>query len=166
MKRLALFIACVLCATGAFVSTPAFASETSDLLSWVQQTAAAVANVGEENLFKRHYYWDAVENLDFESANEDGSLSEWQQDWYISHDWSDYGIAIANLEPGDAVTVNGSTVLILGRDAWPAGSINWDIFDAIGWDKTVFQTCLGDEAIWIAYGIPVNPTEEFLANHA
>ena len=69
------------------------------------------------------------------------------------------------LEPGDAVTVNGRTILILGREIWPAGSINWDIYDAIGWDKVVFQTCFGDDEIWIAYGIPVHPSEEFLAAH-
>ena len=50
-------------------------------------------------------------------------------------------------------------------EEWPSGSINWDIYDAIGWDKVVFQTCLGDSAIWISYGVPVHPTPEFLAAH-
>ena len=128
------------------------------------QVAWPILSIDRDALFKRHYEWVAVENVNFDSANEDGSLSEWQTDWFISHDWSDYGIAIANLEPGDVVTVNGKTILVLGRQLWPSGSINWDIYDQIGWDKVVFQTCLGDESVWIAYGVPVYPTPEFLAS--
>lgn len=131
----------------------------------IDRVAHSVLSINKDALFQRQFDWEAVETVNFDSANEDGSLSEWQVDWYISHDWSDYGAVIASLEPGDAVTVNGRTVLILGREEWPTGSINWDIYDAIGWDKVVFQTCLGDYAIWIAYGIPVHPTPEFLAEH-
>ena len=131
----------------------------------IYNVVTPIAGLDKNLLFKRQYDWVAVENLNFDSANEDGSLSEWQTDWFISHDWSDYGHVIAGLEPGDAVTVNGVTTLILGREEWPSGVINWDVYDAIGWDKTVFQTCLGDTAIWIAYGLHVYPTPAFLADH-
>jgi len=146
--------------TGQPEQPPAF-----DIFRLVHDAVTPITRIDKDALFRSQYIWEAVDTVNLDSANEDGSLSEWQTDWYISHDWSDYGYVIARLEPGDAVTVNGRTILILGREIWPAGSINWDIYDAIGWDKVVFQTCLGDEEIWIAYGIPVNPTEEFLAAH-
>lgn len=169
MKRRVLDIAIAVFAACALFAGAAFADEGPGLVgicSEIRAVAAPIAGLDKNTLFQRQYDWEAVENLNFDSANEDGSLSEWQEDWFISHDWSDYGYVIANLEPGDAVTVNGETILILGREEWPKGSINWDIYDAIGWDKTVFQTCLGDYAIWIAYGLPVYPTPEFLESHS
>ena len=160
----------------ALAAVPAFAGEapsadagqpTGDPFQMVASRVAEIAEVDEADLFKRHFEWVAVENLDFESANEDGSLSVWQPGWYIAHDWSDYGMAIADLEPGDAVTVNGDTILILGKKQWLQDAYtNWDIYDVIGWDKYVFQTCLGDEALWIVYGVLVHPTPEFLAQHS
>ena len=153
----------------ALLAGPAYANSSNmpapNPFDAVHQVADPILSIDKDALFQRQFDWEAVENENFETANEDGSLSEWQTDWFISHDWSDYGAVIATLNPGDAVTVNGETILILGREEWPSGSINWDIYDAIGWDKTVFQTCLGDSAIWIAYGVPVHPTPEFLAEH-
>ena len=144
---------------------PAIASMTTAeyVFDTMRKTAMPIVWLNRDTLFQRWYEWESVENQDFESANEDGSLSEWQEDWYISHDWSDYGIAIANLEPGDVVVVDGRVILMLGRDLWPSGVINWDVYDVVGWDKVVFQTCFGDESVWIAYGIPIYPTEELLA---
>ena len=131
----------------------------------VGKAVMPIVSIDKEALFARQFDWIAVENLNFESANEDGSLSEWQTDWFISHDWSDYGHVISILRPGDAVTVNGRTILILGRDMWSNEVYNWDVYDVIGWDKVVFQTCYGDNDIWISYGIPVYPTPDFLASH-
>lgn len=161
----------VLCA---LLFAPAYAAEAesadaggsrADVFAAFHRVADPVLAINKDDLFRRQFDWVAVENVNFDSANEDGSLSEWQANWFISHDWSDYGAVIATLNAGDAVTVNGQTVLILGRSEWPSGSINWDIYDVIGWDKIVFQTCLGDSAIWIAYGLPVHPTPDFLAEH-
>ena len=136
-----------------------------DPVQMVSDAVMPIVSIDKEALFARQFNWEAVENLNFDSANEDGSLSEWQTDWFISHDWSDYGHVIADLQPGDAITVNGRTILILGRDEWSNSVYNWDVYDAVGWDKIIFQTCYGDYDIWIAYGIPVNPTAGFLASH-
>ena len=142
------------------------APEAPDPMRVVADKVREITSINPEDMFARHYDWVAVENQDFTKANEDGTLSVWQDGWYIAHDWSDYGYAIADLQPGDAVTVNGQTTLITGKSRWAADTYtNWDIYDVIGWDKYVFQTCLGDDEIWIVYGFDVHPTPEFLAQH-
>ena len=142
------------------------APEPPDPMRVVADKVREITSINPEDMFARHYDWVAVENQDFTKANEDGTLSVWQDGWYIAHDWSDYGYAIADLQPGDAVTVNGQTTLITGKSRWKAETYtNWDIYDVIGWDKYVFQTCLGDDEIWIVYGFDVHPTPEFLAQH-
>ena len=173
----AVFLAATFCMPGlAFADeeAPAEASaeseqaapEAPDPMRIVADKVREITSINPEDMFARHYDWVAVENQDFTKANEDGTLSVWQDGWYIAHDWSDYGYAIADLQPGDAVTVNGQTTLITGKSRWAADTYtNWDIYDVIGWDKYVFQTCLGDDEIWIVYGFDVHPTPEFLAEH-
>ncbi|MBR3317058.1 MAG: hypothetical protein IKG21_04475 [Atopobiaceae bacterium] len=77
-------------------------------------------------------------------APDDGSLSEWAPHYYVAHAYGPYGEDILCLEPGDTVTVNGNLVTVEGDIVMPLYSPYEDVMDAVGWDATVFQTCIPD----------------------
>ena len=76
-------------------------------------------------------------------ANWDGTLSEFVEDYYVAHDWSDYGAAIAS-EPdyvefdGDWYALDGSRYGEAGDDL--AGMCSW----ANAEGRIAFQTCTGE----------------------
>lgn len=75
-------------------------------------------------------------------APEDGSLSEWAPHYYIAHSYGPYGEAILQLEPGDVVTVNGTEVTVQGAVDMRKSCTYQEVMSAVGWDATVFQTCV------------------------
>ena len=77
-------------------------------------------------------------------APDDGSLSEWAPHYYVAHSYGPYGEAILGLEQGDTVTVNGVAVTVEGAVIMPQLSAYEDVMDCVGWDATVFQTCVPD----------------------
>ena len=63
--------------------------------------------------------WTSTELVDRTQANEDGSLAKYRDNWYIAHRWSGYGKIMADMRPGDTVTVDGVAVTIRGRFTIP-----------------------------------------------
>lgn len=89
------------------------------------------------------YTWDCGQDYDG-IAPEDGSLSEWAPHYYVAHAYGEYGKAILGLEPGDEITVNGNLVTVEGAITMPMYSPYEDVMREVGWDATVFQTCVPD----------------------
>ena len=77
-------------------------------------------------------------------APEDGSLSEWAPHYYVAHSYGPYGEVILGLEQGDTVTVNGIAVTVEGAVIMPQQCAYEDVMNRVGWDATVFQTCVPD----------------------
>lgn len=97
--------------------------------------------------------WYAEQDYYATDARDDGSLTEWSDDYFIAHEWSDYGRQILSFEPGDSVTVNGRHVVLEGVFNYPKDSYYDEIELLVGPDAVVFQTCYPDsEYNRIAYG--------------
>ncbi|MBP3894634.1 MAG: hypothetical protein J6D34_11420 [Atopobiaceae bacterium] len=97
--------------------------------------------------------WDAPEELDATEANDDGLLTKWSDGYYIAHDWSDYGLLISSMVPGDKVTVNGSVITVEGVFDYPREAYLDEIRVLTGYDAVVLQTCeTGTDLNRIVYG--------------
>jgi hypothetical protein len=77
-------------------------------------------------------------------APADGSLSEWAPHYFIAHSYGPFGQDILSLAVGDAIVVNGSLVTVEGAVSAPKYAPYDQIMEAVGWDATVFQTCIPD----------------------
>lgn len=98
--------------------------------------------------------WTAAWDPDLEEGPPDGSLAEWDVDYYITHNWSSYGVDILDMQPGDTVTVNDVTIEVEGIFDYPKQSILDEVIALVG-DATVLQTCVpGVDYNRIVYGWP------------
>ncbi len=97
--------------------------------------------------------WYAEKDYHATDARADGSLTEWDNNYFITHEWSPIGQQILSLIPGDVVTVNGMDVQIEGIFNYPKDSVYNEITMITGDDSVVFQTCYPDSNYnRIAYG--------------
>lgn len=97
--------------------------------------------------------WSAAKDYGATDAREDGSLTEWADSYYVTHDWSDFGKQILTMVPGDTVTINGRTITIHGVFNYPKDSYYEEVTEVTGKDAMVLQTCYPDsEENRIAYG--------------
>ena len=89
--------------------------------------------------------WTAVQDFGATDARFDGSLTEWNDLYYITHDWSEYGQQILALWNGDHVTVNGRTVTVSWICNYPKDSYLEEV-RALGGSEApvIFQTCYPD----------------------
>ncbi|MDO4405229.1 MAG: hypothetical protein Q4C09_09355 [Atopobiaceae bacterium] len=85
--------------------------------------------------------WEARREYGTEEASDDGSLTEWALEYYIAHDWSSYGEQILQMIPGDEVTINGITMRVEGLFDYPDDGYLDEIWELVGYDKVVLQTC-------------------------
>lgn len=97
--------------------------------------------------------WYAGVDYGATEAPDDGSISQWDDDYFITHHWSDYGQAIRTLLPGDYIIINDVTVQVEGVFDYPRDATLAEVLEAAGWDAVVFQTCEPDTDLnRIAYG--------------
>ena len=97
--------------------------------------------------------WAARQEIGAEDAASDGALTEWATDYYITHNWSDYGQEILSMQPGDTVSVNGRPLVIEEVFNYPKASYYEEIVQIAGENAIVFQTCYPDsDQNRIAYG--------------
>lgn len=87
------------------------------------------------------YIWSAARNY-LGAVPMDGSISEWAPHYYVAHSWGPYGQMILGLSPGHTVLVNNEFVQIQGAVSAPKYTSYNTIMDYVGWDATVFQTCI------------------------
>ena len=85
--------------------------------------------------------WLAQKDYGTTDASEDGSLTEWADNYYITHDWSDIGQQILTLIPGDTVTINGRSMRVEGIFNYPKDSYYDEITELIGTNVIGLQTC-------------------------
>lgn len=109
-------------------------------------SAAADESKEDEEAVAEHplsYTWEC--GADYGGvAPADGSLSEWAPHYYVAHSYGEYGDAILGLEPGDQITINGNLVTVEGALVMHLYAAYEDVMSAVGWDATVFQTCVPD----------------------
>ena len=86
--------------------------------------------------------WKAVADYGATDARDDGSLTEWDENYYITHDWSDYGKQILTMIPGDTVTVNGHTFVVESAFEYPKASFLNEVRQVAGQDTFILQTCV------------------------
>ena len=85
--------------------------------------------------------WFAEKDYGTTDAREDGSLTEWADNYYITHDWSEIGQQILALTLGDTVTINGRSMRVEGIFNYPKDSYFDEITEIIGFDVVGLQTC-------------------------
>lgn len=97
--------------------------------------------------------WSAEKDLNADAAASSGAITEWQEFYYVTHDWSTYGMSILSFVPGDRVEINGRAVEVLGVFDYPKDAYSDEIWMIVGFDAVVFQTCEPDSDLnRIAYG--------------
>lgn len=106
-------------------------------------TAAPAAEVSAAVAHPASYVWTCGKDYGGVAPG-DGSLSEWAPHYFIAHSYGPYGQVILSLEAGDTVTVNGSSVTVEGAVIMGQGCAYEDVMNRVGWDATVFQTCVPD----------------------
>ena len=85
--------------------------------------------------------WTAAKEYGTTDAKDDGSLTEWADNYYITHDWSEIGQQILSLVPGDVVTVNGRQARVTEVFNYPKDSYYDEIMQLSGKKGIVLQTC-------------------------
>lgn len=88
--------------------------------------------------------WYAEKDYSATDARQDGSITEWADNYYITHDWSDYGKQILSFIPGDTVRINDRLVRVDGLFNYPKASFYEEVVAVTGSDCVVFQTCFPD----------------------
>ena len=88
--------------------------------------------------------WNARAEFGTTDASEDGSLTEWADHYYITHDWSDYGKQILTMQPGDTITVNNRTFVVSDVCNYPKDSFYDEIVHFAGKEAVILQTCYPD----------------------
>ena len=89
--------------------------------------------------------WQARAEYGTPEAAADGALTEWADNYYITHEWSDYGIQILRMIPGDTVTVNGRTATVEQIFDYPKASFLNEIRHIANEDTMVLQTCVPND---------------------
>lgn len=86
--------------------------------------------------------WAAVADYGAADAREDGSVTEWADHYYITHQWSEYGQQILAMRPGDKVSVNGRECVVQAVFDYPKDSFYEEIVRIAGPSALVLQTCI------------------------
>ena len=97
--------------------------------------------------------WTARREFGAEDAASDGALTEWADDYFVTHDWSDYGQDILCMQPGDTVSINGKPITIQRIFNYPKDGFYEEIMNIADDDVLILQTCYPDSTFnRIAYG--------------
>ena len=97
--------------------------------------------------------WSAHKDYYATDADADGALTEWEESYYVTHDWSYYGERILSIIPGDTVEINGRTMEVSDIFDYPKAAYSDEIWELVGKDAVILQTCEPDSDLnRIAYG--------------
>ena len=103
--------------------------------------------------------WRSVEHQeDRGRANDDGSLSKWAFNWYVTHGDSGYGTILSTLNAGDSICIDGVEYCLDGRLLAKSGTDPNDIENMLGVPDIIFSTCEGGTSsdgsylMWIVWG--------------
>lgn len=129
-----------LVATGTFLIS---GNSSLDVLVWFDAYAKsrALPVVPNEREAIAFGPWTAEKDYGATDARADGSLTEWADNYYITHSWSEYGQQILTMQPGDSVLVNGRHITVEGAFDYPKAGFYNEIMQVTGQDALVLQTC-------------------------
>ncbi len=97
--------------------------------------------------------WTAPADFGATDARADGSITEWADHYYITHDWSEFGQQILGMRPGDRVTINGTTMVVQGILDYPKDSFYEEITRIADNATLILQTCIpGEDYNRIVFG--------------
>lgn len=85
--------------------------------------------------------WEAVIDHEAVEADPNGGIIQWDNGYYVTHDWSVYGQQILTMMPGDIVTINGLAVQVVDIYDYPKEAYLSEVLVKAGEDSVVFQTC-------------------------
>lgn len=163
-KALALALCLALCAPYAAVASaksPKEASKSRQLLSagasdttlyalnemygrWLNAyVQSRIVPVAESNMqgATSHGPWRAKRDYGAAEAKDDGSLTEWADQYYITHYWSEYGQHIRSMVPGDSVTINGTSAIVTRVCDYPRESVYEEVGTLADGATIILQTC-------------------------
>lgn len=87
----------------------------------------------------------AKHELGNRSAHDDGSINEWAPGYYIAHNGTAPGNAIAASNVGDVIIIDGNAVTITSRFMRDLTDGYEQVRIDAGDSAVIFQTCLGDD---------------------
>ena len=85
--------------------------------------------------------WQAADDFEATEASPEGLLTCWEENWYITHEWSSFGKQILGLVPGDVIQINGRRAKVGGLFDYPKASFSNEIHELVGYDLVILQTC-------------------------
>lgn len=85
--------------------------------------------------------WVAYEDLGAPEADPNGLLTLWDDDYYVTHTWSYYGVRILTMVPGDNVEINDRVIEVQGVFDYPKQAYNDELRALLGTDVVIIQTC-------------------------
>ena len=97
--------------------------------------------------------WPAHDDFYADEAPDDGSIAQWSEHYYVTHNWSEYGKQILTMREGDTVEVGGVRMQVDGAFDYPNDGKLGQILSVVGDDAVVLQTCDdGIDLTRIVYG--------------
>lgn len=87
--------------------------------------------------------WLAYDDFDAPEADPTGRLTQWHPDYYITHDWSQYGQQILTVAPGDLILINGKAMDVTRTFDYPKDSFSDEVRILVG-PGVILQTCEPD----------------------
>lgn len=101
--------------------------------------------------------WSARTEHGTTDASDDGSITEWADNYFITHDWSEYGKQVLTMQPNDTVIINDKSIVVEGIFNYPKDSFYEEIMVVAGEGALVIQTCYPDSDFnRIVYGHGAN----------
>ena len=85
--------------------------------------------------------WEAAIDHEAVEADPNGGITQWDNGYYVTHDWSVYGQQILTMMPGDVVTINGLDVQVVDIYDYPKEAYLSEVLVKAGEGAVVFQTC-------------------------
>ena len=132
------------CASGEMAYDRAYRSYAQMLVVSVEVPPRAPKDFG---------VWPAHDDFYADEAPSDGSIAQWSDAYYVTHNWSEYGKQILLMIPGDRVTVGSVSIQVDGVFDYPDDGRLGQILCVVGDDAVVLQTCdVGIDLTRIVYG--------------
>ena len=85
--------------------------------------------------------WTAYDDLAGTEASPDGLLTQWAEDYYVTHDWSAYGQQILTMVPGDQVVINGRLIEVTNIFDYPKDAYLDELRAIVDARYVILQTC-------------------------
>lgn len=86
--------------------------------------------------------WESHVDEELTEAPADGSIAEWRDGYYITHNWSEAGLVMLEMSLGDTLELNDSTYEVVWVFNYPKAAYYEEMRWIVGRDVSVLQTCV------------------------